>query len=96
VTAALSNDHRTELAAIEVISEQCLITLKGQVDSTAIRTAAEQIAARQQGVISVINALEVKPDADTPFLRPATYGADEEQEQVSPADALAAHKLRSP
>jgi len=96
VTTALSGDPRTELAAIEVISEHGLITLSGEVDSTAIRTAAEQIAARQQGVIQAINGLEVKPDEDTPFLRPATHGADEEHEQVSPAGALAAHKLRSP
>lgn len=76
VTAALATDPRTELAVIEVINKQGIVTLKGQVDSPEVREAAEEIAAQQPGVISVINALEVKPDEDTESLkwRPLVIG----------------------
>jgi osmotically-inducible protein OsmY len=69
VTAALATDPRTELAVIEVINTQGIVTLKGQVDSPEVREAAEEIAAQQPGAISVINALEVKPDEDTESLK---------------------------
>jgi osmotically-inducible protein OsmY len=45
----------------EVVNEQGVIALKGQVDSPEIREAAEEIAANQSGVSAVINMLEVKP-----------------------------------
>lgn len=70
VTAALADDPTTEMAVIDVVSEQGLVTLKGQVDSVEIREAAEQIAEKQPGVVSVINELQVKPDRDTLNLRP--------------------------
>jgi len=69
VTAALTDDPMTSVAVIDVISEQGVVTLKGQVDSVEIRDAAEEIAEKQPGVVSVINALEVEPDEDTPNLR---------------------------
>ena len=68
MTAALADDPRTDLAVIEVISERGIVTLKGKVDSTDVREAAEEITSGQPGVIKVINALEVEPDEDTPFL----------------------------
>lgn len=70
VTAAFLDDPRTSMAVIEVISEQGVVILKGQVDSPKVREAAEEITAEQPGVISVVNALEVKPDEDTEFLKP--------------------------
>jgi uncharacterized protein YrrD len=70
VTAALADDPMTDMAVIDVISEQGLVTLKGQVDSVEIRQAAEEIAKKQPGVVSVVNALEVEPDEDTPTLAP--------------------------
>ena len=69
VTAALASDPRTDVAVIGVVNEQGLVTLKGQVDSPEVEEAAEQIAAQQPGVISVVNALEVKPDDVTELLK---------------------------
>ena len=69
VTAALTSDPRTDVAVIGVVNEQGLVTLKGQVDSPEVKEAAEEIAAQQPGVISVVNALEVKPDDVTELLK---------------------------
>lgn len=58
----LLTDARTNVAVIEVINEQGIVTLRGEVDSAEVRAVAEEIAASQPGVLSVVNALEVKPD----------------------------------
>jgi sporulation protein YlmC with PRC-barrel domain len=94
VTAALSDDPRTNLPIIEVISDRGVVTLKGQVDSSEVRAAAEEIAGRQQGVIDVVNALEVKPDEDTLFLASPALSA--EQEPLAKAGVPIVSKLRSP
>jgi osmotically-inducible protein OsmY len=60
VTEALVDDPRTTDAPIEVIDDQGVVTLDGAVASDEIREAAEQIARQQQGVINVINDLEVE------------------------------------
>jgi len=70
VTAALLDDARTSTSVIETISQRGIVTLEGQVDSLEIREAAEEIATGQTGVISVVNGLEVQPDADTEALMP--------------------------
>jgi len=62
VSAALMADPRTGIALIEVISERGIVTLKGQVNSTNIRDAAEDIASHQPGVKGVIVGLKVEPD----------------------------------
>ncbi len=62
VTAALLEDPRTRLHTIEVSSEHGIVTLSGTVPSEEVKRAAEDIARRQKGVVSVINALHVKPD----------------------------------
>jgi hypothetical protein len=69
VTAALSRDRRTELAVIGVTSDRGIVTLRGKVDSTQVKEAAEGIAGEQEGVITVINELEIGPDEDTEGLR---------------------------
>jgi osmotically-inducible protein OsmY len=75
VMHALLSDPRTNVAVIEVLNESGVITLKGQVDSTEIRNAAEEIVTGQQGVLSIVNALEVKPDDDTEWLIPRSLAA---------------------
>jgi osmotically-inducible protein OsmY/sporulation protein YlmC with PRC-barrel domain len=70
VTAALADDPMTAMAIIDVINEQGLVTLKGRVDSVEVRDAAKEIAEKQPGVVSVVNALQVEPDEDTPSLAP--------------------------
>lgn len=60
VAVALFEDPRTSDAVIEVIDERSVITLQGEVDDPQARRAAEVITAEQSGVISVVNALQVR------------------------------------
>lgn len=57
VLAGLEEDDRTADAAIEVISQQGVITLKGHVASREVRRAAEEIAAARSGAAVVVNDL---------------------------------------
>jgi osmotically-inducible protein OsmY len=59
VTNALMADKRTKDEVIEVINERGLITLTGRVESRKSLEAAQEIAATQPGVISVVNSLKV-------------------------------------
>jgi len=68
VIHALLDDPRTDVSEIEVTTEQGIVTLRGVVDSTQIRDAAAEIAAKQPGVLSVLNELEVKADQYTAWL----------------------------
>jgi hypothetical protein len=63
VTDALAQNPHTAAAVIEVIYERGAITLLGEVESMAGHLAAEEIAAKQPGVLSVCNELVVKPGA---------------------------------
>jgi osmotically-inducible protein OsmY len=75
VMNALLNDPRTSVAVIDVINESGVVTLQGQIDSVGIQEAAVEIAESQPGVLSVVNALEVKPDADTEWLTARSLAA---------------------
>jgi osmotically-inducible protein OsmY len=69
VQHALLSDPRTELSAIDVANQSSgVIALEGVVDSVEVREAAKEIADETPGVLSVVNALKVEPDEDTPFL----------------------------
>jgi hypothetical protein len=57
----LAEDPRTASSVVEVIHDQGVITLMGEVNSELAHSAAEEIAHRHQGVTSVVNALEVRP-----------------------------------
>jgi osmotically-inducible protein OsmY len=59
VVADLLEDPRTKNARIDVGCTQNVCTLSGTVKSEAIREAAEEIARRQPGVVTVINELKV-------------------------------------
>jgi osmotically-inducible protein OsmY len=61
VVAALAEDPRTASSVIEVVFERGVITLMGQVEGELAHTAAEEIAHCHEGVVSVVNALEVRP-----------------------------------
>lgn len=65
VRAALADDHRTDLADINVVSERGIVTLSGKVDTAAVRQAAEEVAEAQKGVIDVINDLPIEKDQFT-------------------------------
>jgi len=69
VIAALLSDPLTDVAVIEVMNERGIITLKGRVDSVEISEAAERIAGEQPGVMQVVNALDIRPDEHTSWLR---------------------------
>ncbi len=62
VNAALTTDERTAQFAIEVIDNDGLITLKGAVDSKEAAEVAVKIARAQQGVIDIVNEIQVQPD----------------------------------
>jgi uncharacterized protein YrrD len=69
ITAALLKDSRTELAVIDVASEQGVITLKGEADEKQIREAAEEISANQPGVTSVKNLIKLGNDEYSAYLK---------------------------
>jgi osmotically-inducible protein OsmY/sporulation protein YlmC with PRC-barrel domain len=60
VTAELAADRRTALVPIEVIADRGVVTLQGAVPTPEIKTAAEAIARRVPGVVTVVNELEVR------------------------------------
>lgn len=60
VSAALAHDERTAEYPVEVVDDDGVITLTGKVNSLETREAAEAIAADQEGVVEIINDLEVE------------------------------------
>jgi osmotically-inducible protein OsmY len=70
VRAALADDARTSEFGIEVIDNNGLVTLKGAVDSEETSEVAEQIARRQEGVVSVVNDVEVQAEEQGPVVPP--------------------------
>jgi osmotically-inducible protein OsmY len=60
VLEALAEDARTAETAIEVIAEQGVVTLRGSTLDRETREAAEEITRGQEGVIEVINDLDVE------------------------------------
>ncbi|MDF1515082.1 MAG: BON domain-containing protein [Anaerolineae bacterium] len=68
VRYALLNHPRTEIAAVEVVNNNGVITLKGNVDTADIKATAEEIASQQSGVISVINDIRIEPDENVNWL----------------------------
>lgn len=60
VQAALLDDTSTEAAAIEVLNVNGVITLSGMVSSKETVEAAESITKEVNGVISVVNELQVQ------------------------------------
>lgn len=64
VQDALEDDPRTGDAAIEIINNNGVITLGGIVPEREISAAAEAITENIDGVISVINEIQVRKDVD--------------------------------
>jgi osmotically-inducible protein OsmY len=69
VRAALSQDPRTAEFSIEVIDENGIVTLRGEVNSEEASQASEEIARAQEGVIEVVNDLEIEQDEE-PLIPP--------------------------
>lgn len=76
VQAALLDNEHTEDAAIEVLNENGIITLSGMVLSKEIAETAESITKEVNGVISVINQLQVKREDDSDLEVPGLSGED--------------------
>jgi hypothetical protein len=74
VIAALAEDPRTASSVIEAVYERGVLTLTGEVENEPAHTAAEEIAHRHPQVMSVVNALEVLPKADTITLLTKEFG----------------------
>ncbi|HXF64305.1 MAG TPA: BON domain-containing protein [Caldilineaceae bacterium] len=64
VLAELANDPRTASSVIEAVYECGVLTLTGEVENELAHVAAEEIAHRHERVMSVVNALEVRPKED--------------------------------
>lgn len=59
VNAALLADERTADYSIEAVDENGVVTITGTVPSAEVQEAAESITAEQEGVVEVINRIEV-------------------------------------
>ena len=64
VPQALLDDPRLNDAVIDVSSQGGVVTLIGTVPSQEIRQIAEEVASRQEGVISVISDLALQTDEE--------------------------------
>jgi len=60
VSAALAEDPKTSASVIQVVYDRGVITLSGIVENEEAHASAEEIARRHEGVVSVVNALEVQ------------------------------------
>lgn len=60
VQKALTEDPRTREAAIEILNENGVITLSGMVPHSKTSEAAESIIRAIDGVVSVVNATQVR------------------------------------
>lgn len=78
VQKALTNDPRTQDAAIEVLNENGVITLGGTVARSKTSEAAESIANDIDGVVSVVNEIQVEnhDHDDNPFTVSGKFGKD--------------------
>jgi len=57
---AILDDPRTKEHGIEVLDDNGVITLRGNVPSRDVQKAAEKIVKDVSGVISVINSLDIQ------------------------------------
>ena len=62
VQKALTDDPRTREAAIEILNENGIITLSGMVPHNKTSEAAESIVKEVDGVVSVVNEIQVRKD----------------------------------
>lgn len=62
VQKALTDDLRTREAAIEILNENGVITLSGIVPHIKTSEAAESIVKEVDGVVSVVNEIQVRKD----------------------------------
>ena len=59
VSSALAADLSLKSADIKVDSKDGMVTLSGNVDTASLRMHAKEVAARQQGVVGVIDHIAV-------------------------------------
>lgn len=78
IEKALQKDSRTQDSGIEVIDDSGVITLKGFASDDAARDAASEIVQQHEGVISVINDLELDLEPNQPvppsYIAPTSRG----------------------
>lgn len=61
ISKELTHDERTKESPIEAIDDNGVITLKGKAESEEVSMAAEEIASKHEGVLSVVNDITVEP-----------------------------------
>lgn len=78
VQAALLKDTRTQDAVIEVLNENGVITLSGSVAHSETSEAAESIVNDIDGVISIVNEIQVEKSDDNDNLFSVSRKFDED------------------
>lgn len=63
LSTALATDSRTKNTVFEVIEDRGIVTLQGEAGDAKTRAAAEEIAAGQPGVASVVNEIRIRTAA---------------------------------
>jgi osmotically-inducible protein OsmY len=84
VTRALVDDSRTEGAPIEVVAEQGVVTLRGQVPNRQVREAAEEITKAQEGVVQVVNDLAMEPPEEKDSLHVDPLVLEQKRPPIKP------------
>lgn len=62
VSKALEEDERTADYTIDVADDQGVVNLTGAVDSEDVSAAAAKIAEAQEGVLEVVNDIEIEEE----------------------------------
>jgi osmotically-inducible protein OsmY len=75
VEAKLRNDAQTRDFPIEVISSNGVIILQGEVPTEAISMTAEGLARQVEGVVNVMNELNIQNPAQRHITVPPIAGA---------------------
>lgn len=75
IATELAEDARTASSMIEVIFERGVVTLMGEVENEQARAAAEEIAYLRADVVTVVNALEVRPKSKNLEAMVAMFGS---------------------
>jgi hypothetical protein len=80
INSALESDARTSDAAISVVDDDGVITLTGEVEALETREAAEAVVRSFDGVVEVVNDIEVEDaPAGSDYAEEEEGGVEEEE-----------------
>ena len=80
INSALESDARTSDAAISAVDDDGVITLTGEVEDLETREAAEAVVRSFDGVIEVVNDIEVEEaPSQSEYAEEGEEGVEEEE-----------------